>query len=215
MITIEDVCHRVTLCKLLRERGGFTGHEIAAALYGRGSENQRVEIERRVAMWLMGELQKLPNGKATSGEASPVRRRGLLSRLQIADVAIALLDYDNYRDHINSWDCRDEPSAPVARQPPTPELIDLLGQLLDVTRHRAAFAKRANDYSDGRFVLAAHIDGVAARRGVTLSVKRLSALAKASTGSISAWRRSPRYKEFVESTKTATRVAPRPDMPDF
>jgi hypothetical protein len=214
MITLEDVCHRVTLCELLRKRGGFTGHEIAAALYGRGFVNQRVEIERRVAMWLMGELQKLPNGKATSGEASPVRRRGLLSRLQIADVAIALLDYDNYRDHINSWDCRDEPSAPVARQPPTPELIDLLGQLLDVTRHRAAFAKRASE-RDGRFVLAAHIDGVAARRGETLSVKRLSALAKASTGSISAWRRSPRYKKFVESTKTATRVAPSPDMPDF
>jgi hypothetical protein len=214
MITFEDVCHRVTLCKLLRERGGFTGHEIAAALYGYGSENQRVEIERRVAMWLMGELQKLPNGKATSGEASPVRRRGLLSRLQIADVAIALLDYDNYRDHINGWGCCDEPSAPVARQPPTPELIDLLGQLLDVTRQRAAFAKRASE-SDGRFVLAAHIDGVAARRGETLSVKRLSALAKASTGSISAWRRSPRYKKFVESTKTPMRFGPRPDMPDF
>ena len=128
MITREYVVHRVTLAKLLRERGGFTGHDTVAALYGHGSENKRVEIERRFAMWLIAELQKLPKGKTASGEASPVRRRGLLSRLTIADIAIALLDYDDYRD---GWPC-DEPSAPVARHPPTPELIDLLGQLLDV-----------------------------------------------------------------------------------
>ena len=214
MITFEDVCHRVTLCKLLRERGGFTGHETAAALYGYGSENKRVEIERRFAMWLIAELQKLPKGKATSGEASPVRRRGLLSRLTIADIAIALLDYDNYRDYLHGWVPCDEPSAPVARHPPTPELIDLLGQLLDVTRHRTAFAKEARE-GDRRFNLAAHIDGVAARRGEALSVRRLSALTTASTGSISAWRRSLRYKEMVEATKRATFLPPHPDMPDF
>jgi hypothetical protein len=209
MITLWDVCHRVTLCKLLSQRGGFTGHETAAALYGYGSENERVEIERRVAMWLMGEL-----GKTASVEALPVRRGGLLSRLQIADIAIALLDYDDYRDQVNGWCSCEEESAPVARHPPTPELRDLLGQLLDVTRHRAAFAKGASE-GDRRFLLAAHIDGVAARRGETLTVKRLSALATASAGSISAWRRSPRYKEIVEQTKRATRVAPHPDMPDF
>jgi hypothetical protein len=214
MITMEDVCHRVTLAKLLRERGGFTGHDIAAALYGYGSENKRVEIERRFAMWLIAELQKLPKGKAASGEASPVRRCGLLSRLKIADIAIALLDYDNYRDYIRGWVVLDEPSAPVARHPPTPELIDLLGQLLDVSRHRTVFAKEARE-GDRRFHLAAHIDGVAARRGEALSVRRLSALTTASTGSISAWRRSPRYKEIVEWTKTATHVVPDPDMPDF
>ena len=143
-----------------------------------------------------------------------MRRGGLLSRLQIADIAIALLDYDDYRDQVNGWCSCEEESAPVARHPPTPELRDLLGQLLDVTRHRAAFAKGASE-GDRRFLLAAHIDGVAARRGETLTVKRLSALATASAGSISAWRRSPRYKEIVEQTKRATRVAPHPDMPDF
>jgi hypothetical protein len=214
MITMEDVCHRVTLSNLLGERGGFTGLDRAAALYGYGSETKRVEIERRFAMWLMGELQKLPKGKAATGEASPVRRRGLLSRLQIADIAIALLDYDNYRDHIEGWRLCDEPSAPVARHPPTPELIDLLGQLLDVTRHRTVFAAKARE-GERRFHLAARIDGVAARRGETLSVRRLSELAKASTGSISAWRRSPRYKEIVESTKRATVLVPYASMPDF
>ena len=210
MITREYVVHRVTLAKLLRERGGFTGHDTVAALYGHGSENKRVEIERRFAMWLIAELQKLPKGKTASGEASPVRRRGLLSRLTIADIAIALLDYDDYRD---GWPC-DEPSAPVARHPPTPELIDLLGQLLDVTRHRTVFAKEAGE-GNRRFHLAAHIDGVAARRGEALSVRRLSALTTASTGSISAWRRSLRYKEEVEATKRATFLPPHPDMPDF
>jgi hypothetical protein len=213
MITIEDVCHRVALGRLLRERGGFTVPDTAAALYGYGSENERVETERRVAMWLMGELQKLPKGKVASGEASPVRRCGLLSPLQIADFAIALLDYDDYRDHIRGWGIA-EPSAPVTRHSPTPELIDLLEQLLDVTRHRTVFKKKARE-GDKRFHLAAHIDGVAARRGETISVKRLSALTKASTGSISAWRRSPRYKKRVEAMKSAIEVPPHPDMPDF
>jgi len=53
-----------------------------------------------------------------------------------------------------------------------------------VTRHRTVFAKEARE-GDRRFLLAAHIDGVAARRGETLSVTRLSALTTASTGSIS------------------------------
>jgi hypothetical protein len=214
MITMEDVCHRVTLVELLSERGGFTGHDLAAALYGYGSETERVEIERRFAIWLMGELQKLPKGKAASNEASPVRRCGLLSRLQIADVAIALLDYDNYRDYILGWVVLDEPSAPVARHPPTPELIELLGQLLDVTRHRTVFAVKQRD-GNRHFNLAAHIDAVAARRGETLSVRRLSTLTKASTGSISAWRRSPLYKDMVERKKRARILPPHPDMPNF
>ena len=56
-----------------------------------------------MATWLMGELQKLPKGKHTPDKSFPVRRRGLMSRLQIADVAIALLDYQHYYDLADGW----------------------------------------------------------------------------------------------------------------
>jgi hypothetical protein len=202
-----DSVHRATLCNLLLERGGFTAFEILAALYGYGFGHERIEIERRIAMWLIGELQKLENWKAVSG-TSPVRRGCLLSRLEIADVAIALLDYSKwcafgaFMYGYRNQDAGDNP------RPPTQELIDLLGRLLGVARHRKALADRQQE--DGRFLLAAHIDAVAARRGETLSVKKLAGLAKVSTGSIVTWRRTARYKEQVKSRK---RVGPLPPPP--
>ena len=74
--------HRVSLAKMLRARGGFTGRETLAAFYGLRGVNadgdgvlcsgvDRVEIERRIATWLMSELQKLPKGKSRPDESSP------------------------------------------------------------------------------------------------------------------------------------------------
>jgi hypothetical protein len=109
-------------------------------------------------------------------------------------------------DQVHGWGFCEEESAPVARHPPTPELRDLLGQLLDVTRHRAAFANSAR--KPDKLSLAARIDSVAARRGETLSVKSLSALAKASTGSISAWRRSPTTRRSWKRRKRTFSLPP-------
>jgi hypothetical protein len=214
MITRNDVVHRVGLVKLLRERSGFTGQDLAAALYGYGSASNRTEVEKRISIWLVSELKKLPRGLAGSMDASPVRRRGFLSRLQISDVAIALLDYYDYRDQMGGWCMSDVEHDAVALRPPTPELIDLLSHLLDVTRHRTAFAKALCDPNRQKFFIAASIDGVAARRGETLSVRRLSELTTASTGAISIWRRSPRYKQFVENVKKGVR-SPHPRTPKF
>jgi hypothetical protein len=189
---------------MLRERGGFTNGEAFAAFYGvRGikadrsavlcSGVDRAEIERRIAIWLMSELQKLPRGKTAAEDSSPVRRRGLMSRLEIADVAIALLDYPHYYD-LAGWGVSETATPPIVLHPPTPELIELLGNLLDVTRHRGAFddAKWPKNW-----YLAIYIDAMAARCGKTLTGKRLAKLANVSTYSISIWRRSKEYQESV------------------
>ena len=100
--------HRYGVAELLIERGRFNWNEVFVVLYGHFGDH--AEIERRVVLWLSGELQKLPKGKDALG-ASPVRMRGLLSPLQIADIAMAMLDYNYIGD----------------RPPPTPELIELFG----------------------------------------------------------------------------------------
>jgi hypothetical protein len=173
--------HRYGLASLLVKRGGFTKQEACILLYDHPGD--RLEIERRVSTWLGDELQKLPKGKDASG-ASPVRRQGLLSPLDVADLAIAMLDYD----------CPFE-----EKPPPTPELIGLLGRLLGVTRHRETFAN--SDKRRSKFSLAAQIDGQAALQGKTVSVRQMAKLVSMSTGTIVTWRQSVRYKELADFEK--------------
>jgi hypothetical protein len=220
--------HRVSLSKMLIARGGFAPRETLAAFYGLRGHNadggplvcssaDRAEIERRIATWLMRELQKLPKGKTTPEESSPVRRRGLISRLEIADVAIALLDYPHYYDFARGWGTAETDTPPVALHLPTPELIELLGQLQGVARHRAALASA--QMKPDKFSLAARIDAQAALRGQTLTAERLAKLAGVSTYCTSIWRRSEKYKKIVAS-EVAWEVEhpchpPDPDIPDF
>jgi hypothetical protein len=185
--------HRYGLASLLVERGGFTTHEAWILLYDHPGD--RLEIERRASIWLLKELQKLPKGVEASG-ASPVRRHGLLSPLDIADLAIAMLDYDCLLDK--------KPS-------PTKELIGLLAQLLGVTRHRDTFAN--SDRRSREFSLAAQIDGQAALRGKTITVRELAKLVSKITGTIVTWRQSKRYKELVDFEKTRPFIGEPPRPP--
>jgi hypothetical protein len=173
--------HRYGLASLLVGRGGFTTQEAGILLYDHPGD--RPQIERRVSIWLLKELQKLPKGTDVPG-ASPVRRLGLLSPLDIADLAIAMLDYDCPLDE---------------KPPPSEELIGLLGQLLGVTRHRETLAK--SDKRSRKFSLAAQIDGQAPLRGRTIAVRELAKLVSMSTGTIVTWRQSARYKELVDFEK--------------
>lgn len=173
--------HRYGLMTLLVERGGFTRQEACIVLYDHPGD--RVELERRVSIWLLKEYQKLPKGREAVG-AAPVRRHGLLSPLDIADLAIAILDYDCPLDE---------------KPPPTVELIGLLAHLLGVMRHREAFAK--SDSRSSKFSLAAQIDGQMALQEKTLAVRELAKLVTVSTGTIVTWRQSTRYKELVNFEK--------------
>jgi hypothetical protein len=173
--------HRYGLASLLAHRGACCLPEAFTLLYDHPGD--RLDIERRISIWLRNEFQKLPKGRESSG-ASPVRRQGLLSPLDIADLAIAMLDYDCYPDE---------------KPPPTKELVDLLGLLLGVNRHRDDFAN--SDKHSRKFSLAAQIDGQAALQGRIIPVRELAKLACVSIGTIVNWRQSLRYKELVEFEK--------------
>jgi hypothetical protein len=191
---IAEAYHRYSLASLLVKRGGFTTQEAMILLYDHPGD--RVVIERRAATWLRDEFDKIPKGKDASGK-SPKRRLGLLSPLEIADVAIAMLDY--------TCDADEKP-------PPTDELIELLAQLLDVRRHRDTLA-RSNERSR-KFALAAQIDGQAAVRNSTVPVRILAELVSVSTGTIVTWRQSIRYKELVAFEKQRPFITdpPPPDV---
>jgi hypothetical protein len=161
-------------------RGGYLAESILL-LYGpHGSE--RSEVERRAAIWLLGEVDKLQ-----STGPSPVRTRGLLSRLQIADVAIAMLDYE--------LDLGEKPA-------PQPELIELLARLLEVDRRRSAVANRPELRDE--YQRAAMIDGELTRQGKTITVRELAKCVRVSLGTISAWRKCDTYKYLVEVVKRGT-----------
>ena len=178
---LASAYHRYGLASLLIQRGVCTLQEAWCLLYDHPGE--RLEIERRVSNWLLDQFQKLPKGREASG-VSPVRRHGLLSSLDIADLAIAMLDYE----------CAFE-----EKPSPSSELIDLLGQLSGVTRHRKSLTN--SDQHSHKFRLAAQIDGQAALTGERASVRQLAKLVSVSIGTIVTWRRSARYKELVSFEK--------------
>jgi hypothetical protein len=164
---------RHTLLRLLVERGGFSDAEGWALFYKPDTDsNDRPELERRAAIWLGAELQKLK-----LAGPSPVRTRGLLSSLQIADLAIAILE------------THQSPG-------PTTELIELLTRLLEVDRHRLAMANLP-EFNE-KFLLAASIDGEAARQNALITVRKLAKHARVSMGTISAWRKLQSYKNLVQ-----------------
>jgi hypothetical protein len=189
--------HRYDLERLLVKRGRFTTEEAWTLLWGYPGD--RLQIEQRASIWLLDELKKLPIKRGVRGAKSPVRELGLLSPLEIADLAIAMLDYNCPRDEndlaiaINKNPPLDEKSFP------TRELIRLLGQLLGVTRHRETFA--TSDQYSHKFLLAAQIDGKAALQGKTVPVRELAKMVSRSNGTIVTWRRSARYKELVDFEK--------------
>jgi hypothetical protein len=188
--------HRYDLERLLVKRGRFTTEEAWTLLWGYPGD--RMQIERRASIWLLDELQKLPIKRGVRGAKSPVRELGLLSPLEVADLAIAMLDYNCPRDEL-ALAIATGTNEPAQKSPPTGELIRLFGQLLGVTRHREAFAN--SDRYSHKFLLAAQIDGKAALQGKTVPVRELAKMVSRSTGTIVTWRRSARYKELVDFEK--------------
>jgi hypothetical protein len=169
---IHFIAHRRRiLLKLLVHK--FSKAQGEMLLLGLDS-NERRDLERDASIWLRCELNNL-----RAAASSPVRTYGLLSRLQIADLAIAMLDYNG-----------DEPSVP------TPELIELLAALLDVDRHRSALKKTAP--FNEKFALTAEIEAQAAHNNAKLTVRELARRAGVSIGTISAWRKREGYRRAVQ-----------------
>jgi hypothetical protein len=140
------------------------------------------EAEQDVANRLLLELKELTRLEKIPGSA-PVRRDKALSRLNIADIATMILEQGARRS-----------------LPPGPKLIELLAELLEVNRHRRAFAKSVVPRAE--FKRAAKIEAEASLRGQKISAHELARLA--SVGShvtIISWRKSDAYKSYVEFFK--------------
>jgi hypothetical protein len=127
------------ISELIEKRGGFSHHIAGLALV-----NRDWETKEAVAAWLRDELQVLRSAEAQPGSA-PVRRQQALSRTEIADVAIELLE------------C-------IAGE----SLVCLLQELLAIDRHRMSLA---DDFSN--LDRAAQLEATSNLQGVSIGVSRV------------------------------------------
>jgi hypothetical protein len=170
--------HFVSLCDVLCHQGLDKG-----MVYNALDNHDRIAVQNLLA-WLRAELKKLRNEEKKPGSA-PARRRRALPRQHIADVAIVLLD------HMLLMVSPDHMTA----KSNTENLISLFEELLNVDRHRAAFANQAQYTLE--FVQATMNDAAAALKGETIAVNKLARKIGVSPATIIAWRKSHNYKVRV------------------
>lgn len=131
---------------------------------------------KNVAQRLRAELCKLREQEKVRG-SSPARRQKMLSRTDIAEVAILLLE---------------DIFLPASDEN---ELVRLFEELLSVDRRRSAFASQPE--LTEAYYKAAERDAEEIRTGREVGVRDLAKYAGVSVGTIVAWRRSPHYRELV------------------
>lgn len=147
---------------LIQERGGFQREEAILVL-----TNDMWETKERCAVWLRTELKLLRDGEARTG-AAPVRNRLALSRIQIADLAVKMLECLEVGDN----------------------LLCLFQELLNVDRHRKELAT-----SDASLKQAAEIEAQLTLQGFQCGVQQLAKLVSVRPSSVTRWRRSDKYCE--------------------
>jgi AcrR family transcriptional regulator len=152
---------------ILVERGHFSSVAATQAL-----TNARSESKEKAARWLRNELQFLRKEEQKAG-SSPVRRKKLLSRLIIADLAITMLQF--------------------LQEAPQENLVCLLQELLDVDRHRRAQVQ-PESYFDA-------IRGEARARvlGKRFKVRRLAKRIGVNPSTITRWRKSKEYERDIST----------------
>jgi transposase-like protein len=151
----------------LTEKGKFDSGAVMKALV-----NPEPETKEAVSTWLIEELGRLREGERVAGQA-PARRGETLSRIQIADIAMTMIE------------CLDHSIGE--------KLICLLQALLDIDRHRLAFSKQQSR----EFEIAAAIEGQASAKGRLFGVREIARAVGVNPSTISAWRRDQKYKQDV------------------
>ncbi len=149
---------------LIQERGGFSHHVAILAL-----TDSDWETKETVAAWLRSQLMELRKSEAKSG-TSPVRREKRLSRTEIADAAVEMLQ------------C-------IAGD----KLICLFQELLDVDRHR-----RSHGIVFAQMERAAEIDAQCRLQGRPLGVREHALVMSVSGSTVTRWRRTAAYRKRVE-----------------
>jgi len=151
----------------IEKRGGFPHDVVILAL-----TDPDLETKESVAAWLRQELKLLREAEAKPG-AAPARRGKTLSRIEISEIAVELLQ------------CLGGET-----------LVCLFQELLDVDRHRKSLA-------DGFSQLdrAAEIEAMAQLQGVSLGVRRLAERMAVSPSTVTRWKRSRFFWDRVELNK--------------
>jgi hypothetical protein len=149
---------------LIEKRGGFEKEAATLALV-----NRSWETKEPFALWLSQELQLLREGHARVG-AAPVRTGKALSRIEIADLAITMLECLVVGDN----------------------LLCLFQELLNVDRHRQDLAT-----SDRNMKSAAEIEAQFNLQGHPCGVQQLARLVSVRPSSVTRWRRSDKYRKAV------------------
>jgi hypothetical protein len=160
--------HRISvISQLIEKRGGFSSRVATIAI-----TDSSWETKEAVARWLRNELKVLREAEAKRGSA-PARRRVALSRTEISDIALALLE------------CIGGES-----------LICLFQELLDVDRHRKSFSENFTQLD-----LAAAMEAQLELQGVQLGVRAFASQMSVAPSSVTRWRKNPAYQERVDFHK--------------
>lgn len=154
--------------KFVEERSGIDRNLVQSAFQGGADSSLGLKA---VVSWLSDELDRLRKLEARPGSA-PARRKLAASRTKIADLTIYLA-----RRSISN-----DKSDP---------LITLLEALLDVDRHRAAYASQPRHRKEFRRAIRAEVYAI--KREENITVRALAKIAGVSLGTMSNWRSSPEY----------------------
>jgi hypothetical protein len=155
---------------LIEKRGGFEKEAVALALV-----NSSWETKEPLALWLSKELEFLREGEVRVG-AAPVRTGKALSRIEIADLALTMLECLDVGDN----------------------LLCLFQELLNVDRHRKDLAT-----SDRNMKSAAEIEAQFNLQGYPCGVQELARLVSVRPSSVTRWRRNDRYRKEVARNQRA------------
>ena len=155
------------ISQVIEKRGGFSSRVATIAI-----TDSSWETKEAVARWLRNELKVLREAEAKTGTA-PARRKVALSRTEISDIALELLE------------CIGGES-----------LICLFQELLDVDRHRKSFSENFTQLD-----LAAAMEAQLELQGVQLGVRAFASQMSVAPSSVTRWRKNPAYQERVDFHK--------------
>jgi hypothetical protein len=168
-LTEDAWFHRKTsVSEFIEKRGGFSNHVVMLAL-----TDSDWETKESVATWLRAELAGLREAEKKAGTA-PVRRGKTLSRIEISDMAIELLESIGGES-----------------------LVCLFQELLEVDRHRRTLAENFLQMERG-----AEVEATTLLKGQPLGVRSLAKLLSISASTVTRWRKSQSFRYRVQFHKT-------------
>jgi hypothetical protein len=177
-ITFDAWFHRKSNdATFIEKKGEFPSPVVTLAL-----TDPDWETKESVAAWLRKELKLLREAETKPGTA-PVRRGKTLSRIEISEIAVELLE------------C-------IAGE----SLTCLFQELLEIDRHRKSLAENFSQLDQ-----AADVEATTSLQGISLGVRALAKLLSVSPSTVTRWKKSQAFRERVEFHKHTWKLVLRED----